>query len=97
MKLTDKDKKTLLKWGYKESDMSQLNEAARRCNYTNDDGDELTAEQAIGILGRDIWLSGVSRAAFHWTAAREAGCNSVYFDCSGMFRDIMRMNGLIKR
>lgn len=33
MELTEKDKQTFRGWGYTESDMKQLEEAAARCEY----------------------------------------------------------------
>lgn len=87
MELTAKDKKTLLEHGYLKSDMKQLEEAAARCEYVNNKNDRyVSAELVIRMLGREIWLSGLGRAAFHWTCTRENNGHSVHFDCSRMFR-----------
>lgn len=84
MKLTEQDKQTLRDFGHPESDMRQLCEAARRCKYTDEHGNRISAEKAIKLLGRKTWLSGISRAAFHATAGREENNNYVSFDCYKM-------------
>lgn len=75
MKLTEQDKQTLRDFGHPESDMRQLCEAARRCKHTDENGNRITAEKAVEMLGRKTWLSGISRAAFHATAEREENNN----------------------
>lgn len=86
MKLTEQGKQILRESGHSENDMRQLCEAARRCKYENGKGEKLTAEKVIALIGRKNWLSGISRAAFHWTSAREDNGNYVSFDCSAMFK-----------
>lgn len=87
MELTAHDKKTLLGWGYRKSDMKQLEEAAARCEYVNNKNDRyVSAEWVIRMLGRETWLSGLGRAAFHWTCTREGNGHSIHFDCSRMFK-----------
>lgn len=86
MKLTEQDKQILRGIGHPESDMRQLCEAARRCKYENDKGEKLTAEKVIAFIGHRNWLYGISRAAFHWTAARKDNGIYVSFDCSAMFK-----------
>ena len=46
------------------------------------------AVQALEILGEKKFLSGISRSAYHYTAARETedGEFVVYFDSSVLFR-----------
>lgn len=87
MKLTEQDKRTLCEWGYQKRDMKQLEEAAARCEYVNNkDGRYISANWVIRMLGRETWLNGLGRAAFHWTCSREENGHSVHFDCSRMFR-----------
>lgn len=87
MKLTEQDKQTLRGWGYIESDMKQLEEAAARCEYVNNKSNKfVNSEWVIRMLGRETWLSGIGRAAFHWTCSRDKNGHSVHFDCSRMFR-----------
>lgn len=87
MKLTEQDKKTLLGRGYLKSDMKQLEEAAARCEYVNNKNDRyVSAEWVIRMLGRETWLNGLGRAAFHWTCSRENNGHSIHFDCSRMFK-----------
>lgn len=84
MKLTEQDKQTLRDLGHPESDMRQLERAARECRYTDRHGNRITAEKAVEMLGRKTWLSGISRAAFHATAGQEENNNYVSFDCYKM-------------
>lgn len=87
MELTAQDKKYFLGHGYLKSDIKQLEEAAARCEYINNkNGRYVSAEWVIRMLGREIWLSGLGRAAFHWTCARGNNGHSVDFDCSRMFK-----------
>lgn len=83
MKLTKKDKDLLSSWGYTERDFSQIEEAMR-CDKTKYDldGKPIGREKAIQLLGRLKYLAGISRSAFHWSAAqmtddgREVGFDS---------------------
>lgn len=82
MKLTEQDKQILRDFGHPESDMRQLNEAARRCKYTDEHNKRISTEKVIGMIGRKAWLAGLSRAAYHATASQgEYGQNHVSFDC----------------
>lgn len=72
MKFTPADKVQLTEWGYSESDIKQIEEAASR-NHTiyTMGGQRISREEAINLLGRKEFLSGISRSAFHFTASRE--------------------------
>ena len=95
MKLTHADKVLLKSWGFTDQDMFQVEQATRRTIYTTykpDASGKLVAvkiknSEAISILGRSIYLSGISRSAFHYTAERsnEKGV-IVSFDTSKVFR-----------
>lgn len=70
MKLTEKDKGLLLKWGYSERDFAQIEEATRRTIYIYC-GKEIDREKVIYLLGDEQYLSGISRSTFHFSATRE--------------------------
>lgn len=85
-KLTKQDKKMLLNWGHAEQDFPWIQKAANSgCRYKNEKGEQLTTEQVIKILGREEWLSGLARAAYHWTSERVHNGIWVSFDCSSMY------------
>lgn len=81
MKLTEKDKQVLLKLGHCEADFMQIQDAASRCLYY--DHGRITQKEVIARLGRFEWISGISRAAFHYTTERYG----ISFDCSRIFQD----------
>ena len=98
MKLTDKDKEYLLEKIYEgikqtfDEDLPQIEEADVT-TYTLYKGDKsdgrISRTKAIALCGREGWLSGLSRAAFHWTAMREVkGKPNLYvgFDAHKLFR-----------
>ena len=88
-KLTSADRVHLLKvysGDHKalSDDYGQIEEAARVATYQLCDADgreivkpRISRVMAIKLLGRNGWLSGISRCAFHTTAMRET------LDCSG--------------
>lgn len=85
-KLTDEDKRLLREWGYPEEDFPQIEEAARRSRYEIENK-KITCQAAIGILGREKFLSGIVRSAFHWTSVRKSeDGRHVFFDSSILFR-----------
>ena len=100
MKLTDTDKQYLLEKVYGgikqtfEEDLPQIEEAADVTTYTLYKGDKsdgrISRTKAIALCGREGWLSGLSRAAFHWTACRQVLANPdhayVMFDSRKLFR-----------
>lgn len=94
MELTKKDWEFILKlYGGDEkcldSDKSQIAEAVEQAEYywyKNEDvyGKKipLTRTGVIRILGRETWLGGLVRAAFHWDAARQDDKGrTIFFDC----------------
>lgn len=91
MKLTDADKKLLICWGHTEKDFRQIEEAFQKNKTKYKLGSvRISRDEAIRILGRRQYLSGISRSAFHYTAAREVPMSMsgevVYFDSSALFR-----------
>ena len=93
VKITKERKQILLGFGETEESIPQIREALKKTVYTllDPEGVEkrISAEKALDILGERTFLSGISRSAFHWTAARESedGKQKVYFDSSKLFRD----------
>lgn len=86
MKLTKEDKELLKNWGHEERDFNQIEEATIKTTYETN-RNKITANEALDILGRKVYLSGISRSAFHWSACRqnEKG-QTVYFDSSKLFK-----------
>ncbi len=87
MKLTDRDKEDLKKRGYLEKDLEHIEEAMKKTVYKLNDKKRISAKKACELLGRDVYLSGISRSAFHWSACRDIGDsgNVVFFDSSKLF------------
>ena len=100
MKFTDSDKQYLLEKVYNgvmktlKEDLPQIEEAADVTTYTlfedKRDCGMITRDEAIKLVGREMWLSGLSRSAFHWTAYRQVLDNPdgglVMFDSKKLFR-----------
>lgn len=91
MKLIKEDKELLLKNGYTEEDFPQIEVAMLKKNTKYELNDKLISrEEAIAILGREKYVSGISRSAFHWSAVRQVKEGSdeelIYFDSSNLFR-----------
>ena len=83
--LTAKDKKILLSVGYLNEDMEQIEIEANVCRYIrNKKGHEYEIErdEAIRALGREGWLYGIGRTAFHWSTSREClrGKDTISFE-----------------
>lgn len=93
MKLTDNDKAYLRSIGVDERDFLQIGDAADHTKYElcDEDGKEsvgsTTKSEAINRLGREGWLNGLARSAFHVTAMRQTadGKNYILFDSGEMF------------
>lgn len=88
MKLTAEDKRHLIEWGYSERDLDRIEEAMQRDKTTYEMGlCPISREEAITVLGRLEYLSGIARSAFHFSAARTASDGRVViFDSSRLFR-----------
>lgn len=82
MKLTKEDREWLMSLGHSECDLPQIEDAlhAGRTTYSLD-GRPISRAQTVQLLGRESYLAGISRSAFHYTAAQptETG-ETVYFD-----------------
>jgi hypothetical protein len=88
MKLTNKDKNYLSSIGYHNDDFDVIERNSKSIKYelmsrTNKDiSVKLNRKQAISLLGRETFLSGIGRATFHDSAVRTTESNpnlSVYF------------------
>jgi len=88
MKFTKEDKELLKSWGHREEDLNQLERATGTTKTTYEmNGKKISIDEAIEILGRETYLSGISRSAFHWSACRENEKGQrVYFDSSKLFK-----------
>lgn len=86
-KLTDKGNSILTKFGYPKEDLQQIERALKFVVLEDEERNKLTKEDAIKMLGEEVFLSGIGRAAFHYTAGRgDEGKNYVCFNCSKMFK-----------
>ncbi len=86
MKLTENDKVLLRSWNFSESDIAQIEEATGKTVYTLD-GRRISAKRAIELLGREAYLSGISRSAFHFSSVRlTCEGDEIFFDSSRLFR-----------
>ena len=94
MKLTNKDKKYLLSIGYTENDFEQIGNIAKYTKYemfTKEDESivtTITQKKAIELLGRNTFLSGLGRTAFHRSAVRFTDDDKicVMFDSNKFFK-----------
>ena len=93
--LTDEDKKLLREWGYPEDDLDQIELEANVCEYTqcykSKPDRQITRDDAIRLIGRKEFLSGISRTAFHWNCGRERGNRYVHFESGIVGRHINKV------
>ena len=68
MKLTEQDIKCLIDSGYSEQDIPQIKRAKKVLRLRNDNGEKISQDKAVEVLGRENFLSSLGRCAFHWTA-----------------------------
>ena len=88
MELTNEDNEYLRKLGYEDKDFKQIIMAMKVTTYKLDIGGRISRKRAIELLGRENFLSGISRSAFHYTAYRivpETTCGML-FDSSRLFK-----------
>lgn len=86
--LTVADKELLHSWGHTERDFQQIELAMQKSKTTyNMDGRRITRDEAQALLGRREWLSGISRSAFHYTAARQTyDGRTILFNSYALFK-----------
>lgn len=96
MKWYKEDIKKLREEGYDNDDIAQIKSAGRYLKLyllyedenVNKSQKRIYQKEALEILGRDMFISGLSRASFHFTSTRTNHYKTVYFDCSSMFKGV---------
>lgn len=88
MKLSNNDVIYLRGLGYTDAkSINQIEKAAGQTVYTLE-GRRISGKQAVEILGRKAFLSGISRSTFHRSAVREMeDGRMVFFDSSRLFKE----------
>lgn len=94
MHLTNKQKDYYRSLGWDNDDIAQFQGMGKYCKLTlceEPSGKKIrriTQKEAIEILGKDTFMSGMERACFHWNCSRsnEQDNLSVTFDNSSMFK-----------
>lgn len=95
--LTQEDKTLLKDYGYLDKDFPQIKQAYSKTTYTLCENTKVSGKErketeikgmkAIELLGREDFLSGLSRSAFHYSAYRDITENSgIYFNSSKLFK-----------
>ena len=85
--LNSEDVKMLKGWGYKTSEDLEQIQTAMLLSEIKLNGKKAGVKKAVEILGREKFLGGISRSAFHSTSANETAGNYVEFDSSVLFSD----------
>lgn len=86
-RLSDSDREVLSKLGYTENDFWQIELAANRATFVLEHKTPINVHEAYELLGQKTFLSGIGRAAFHWTSGRETKDDKdVSIDASVIFR-----------
>lgn len=93
MKLSEQDKSDLRRMGAEDVDFPQIERATRQgateyfvAGTAGEERKAISREEAIELLGRKTYLSGICHSAFHVTASRTAPDGRVVlFDSSPMF------------
>jgi hypothetical protein len=71
MKLTNKDKDLLIKRGYRNDDLTEIENSRFRFEmFWGTNAIQITQKQALKLLGREDFISGIARATFHSTSVR---------------------------
>lgn len=89
-KLSKEHQEIILNFGYTELDLAQIEKALKYTDlelYDQNKNEKITIDKAIEILGEELFLSGICRSAFHWSATRESKKGQkVYFNSSRLFK-----------
>lgn len=86
-RLSDSDKEVLTSFGYAKQDFEQIELAANKATFVLEHETPINAHEAYELLGQETFLSGIGRAAFHWTSGRETkDGKDVSIDASVIFR-----------
>jgi len=101
MELTDNDRKLLKSWGNKPVEVAQIAQAVfftsykccktvmdEKMNVTCGKREDISETEALRKLGRERFLRGLSRSAFHWNATCETDDGElIEFDSKRYFRN----------
>lgn len=89
MKLTEADRILLKKWGYSNEDIPQIEKAIGVSKYylykNQEDSTPISSPKALKLLGKEKFLSGIARSAFHYSALRENNNVQILFDSKRLF------------
>ena len=88
--LSMKDIKILKSFGARDEDLPQIDCAISKTIYEleNENGfKRISRKEAIKILGKKEFLSGISPSAFHWSSVRKKDNKIIYFDSSKLFEE----------
>lgn len=86
MKLLKSDREYFKKCGYLDRDIPQIEEAIKVMVYTNKEDKRVSRKYVLENMDRETWLSGIGRASFHWSSARETyDGKTIFFDASKLF------------
>ena len=80
--LSDEDKKILEDFGYHEEDWAQIERCANESVYLLNDEKSIPLSETVSLLGKEAFLSGIARSAFHFSAVRETldGEHEIFFE-----------------
>ena len=86
--LKDNDVSLLKGWGYDMKEIYQIDKIFEYTTFETSRGKKVNAKTARRMLGTEQFISGLSRAAFHWDSLRECanGKGSVSFDCRKWYK-----------
>lgn len=88
MKLSESDKSYFKKCGYLDQDIPQIEKAIEVMQYEDENDKKVSRKYVLDNMDRETWLSGIGRAAFHWSAARETkDGKTIFFDARKLFKD----------
>lgn len=87
MKLSESDKNYFKKCGYLNQDILQIEKAIEVMQYEDENDKKVSRKYVLDNMDRETWLSGIGRAAFHWSAARETkDGKTIFFDARKLFK-----------
>ena len=85
MKLSESDKNYFKKCGYLDQDIPQIEKAIEVMQYEDENDKKVSRKYVLDNMDRETWLSGIGRAAFHWSATRETkDGKTIFFDARSL-------------
>jgi hypothetical protein len=92
-RLTKADAKYLMDMGYSRDDLRQIQKAANSFKTKFDvNGEKVSRDIAMEKLGREKFLDGLARSAFHWSSSQKNNDVEVGFDSSKFFETSLSKN-----